>query len=59
MDIQTWVAYKRWVVIWYDEPDDNVEHRQSFEDYEDAVIKAKVTGANFIYDKLEMEFIDL
>ena len=51
-------VFSRWTVVWYND-NENIEHRQSFVDYEDAVIRAKICGSNCIYDRLEMVYIDL
>jgi hypothetical protein len=52
-------TFKRWTVEWTDADDDSLFYRKSFADYEDAVIKAKVTGSNAIFDRIEFVWIDL
>lgn len=54
-------TFKRWIVQWTEEETETSAtlRRVSFVEYEDAVIQAKISGSNSVYDKLEMVWIDL
>ncbi len=54
-------SFKRWTVQYEDDNDSSIVYRKSFDenDYENAVILAKITGVNYIIDNLELVNIDL
>jgi hypothetical protein len=53
------VPFKRWQVIYQDDAEFDLTHTKCFLEFEDAVILAKQTGVNQVYDRIEMVFIDL